>query len=178
MVSKASPSFPSPAPTSKDLPESNTQDLGPYADYTTPNTIVLISQPPNQTCAVVGGIMAARMKNLGARAIIVDGRVRDLVALADTEMPIWSRGTSVIGAGAETKFHAREVAVRIGETVVQPGDIVMVDELERGVVVVPWGMVEEVLRLLPEMVASDERVLGEVVRGGSVKEAFKRHRNA
>jgi regulator of RNase E activity RraA len=177
MVPKASPSFPNPTPTSKDLPESNAQDLGPYADHTTPETIVLISQPPNQSCAVVGGIMAARMKHLGARAIVVDGRVRDLVALADTGMPVWSRGTSVIGAGAETKFYAKEVALKIGDTVVQPGDIVMIDELERGVVVVPRGVLEEVLRMLPEMVGADEKVLEEVVGGGSVKEAFKRHRN-
>jgi regulator of RNase E activity RraA len=122
--------------------------------------------------------MAARMKHLGAQGIIVDGRVRDLVALAYTDLPIWSRGISIIGAGAETMFHARNVPVRIGETVVSPGDIIMIDPLEKGVVVIPQARLEDVLRLLPELVGADMRVIEDVEAGGSVKEAFKAHRKA
>ena len=50
----------------------------PYADLTTPDTVVVISQPRDQVCAVLGGIMAARMAKLGAKGIVVDGRVRDM----------------------------------------------------------------------------------------------------
>jgi regulator of RNase E activity RraA len=42
---------------------------------------VVISQPSGQTNAVLGGIMAVRMKVLGARGVVVDGRVRDLEEL-------------------------------------------------------------------------------------------------
>ena len=120
--------------------------------------------------------MAARMKYLGAQGIVVDGRVRDLVALKETQLPIWSRSTSIIGAGAETKFHAHNLPVRIGETMVASGDIVMIDPQENGVVVVPQGMVEELLELLPRLVAADEKVLVDVGAGVSVQEAFQRHR--
>jgi regulator of RNase E activity RraA len=137
---------------------------------------VVISQPPGQSCAVVGGIMAARMKILGAQGVVVDGRVRDLVALNETELPIWSKGTSIIGAGAETKFHARNVAIKVGETTVEAGDIVMIDPFENGVVAVPHGKVEELLELLPKLVRADEKVMQDIEMGASVQGAFKRHR--
>ncbi|KAF2733464.1 DlpA domain-containing protein [Polyplosphaeria fusca] len=176
MLPKASGSFPGPATEPQDIPPSNVQPGTPFADYTEADTIVVISQPEGQTCAVVGGIMAARMKILGAQGIIVDGQVRDLVALNELEIPIWSRGTSIIGAGAETKFHARNVPVRIGNITVEPGDIVMVDPYERGTVVVPRGKLYDVLKMLPALVEADEKVERDVEEGVTVQEAFKRHR--
>jgi regulator of RNase E activity RraA len=115
MAPKATKSFPNPATLPADAPASNLPDSRPYADYVEAGTIVVISQPAGQSCAVVGGIMAARMKHLGAHGLVVDGRVRDVVALNETQLPIWSKGTSVIGAGAETKLHAYNVPVRIGQ---------------------------------------------------------------
>lgn len=121
--------------------------------------------------------MATRMKYLGAEGLVVDGRVRDLVALADTQLPIWSKGTSIIGAGAETKFHAHNVPIKIGETIVEPGDIVMIDPVENGVVVVPKGKIEDLLEMLPKLVDADEKVITDVRQGISVKDAFQQHRS-
>ncbi|KAF9741529.1 DlpA domain-containing protein [Paraphaeosphaeria minitans] len=176
MAPKATPSFPHPVSLPKDLPKSNLSASGPYADFTQTGTVVIISQPPGQSCAVMGGIMAARMKVSGAQGIVINGRVRDLVALAETGLPIWSKGTSIVGAGAETSFHAREVPVQVGETVVEPGDIVMIDPFENGVVAVPQSKVEEVLQLLPKLVGADEKVISDVKNGRTVDEAFKKHR--
>lgn len=177
MVPKATKSFPHPASVSASIPASNLPDSRPYADYTESGTIVVISQPAGQSCAVVGGIMAARIKHLGAHGLVVDGRVRDLVALNETQLPIWSKGTSVIGAGAETKFHARNVPIRVGEATVEPGDIIMIDPFENGVVAVPQGKIDELLELLPELIGADERVIADVEQGVSVQEAFKRYRS-
>ncbi|KAH7135915.1 ribonuclease E inhibitor RraA/Dimethylmenaquinone methyltransferase [Dendryphion nanum] len=176
MVSKASGSFPNPSPISEDTPASNLQDATPYSDLTSRDTIAIISQPPGQTCAVVGGIMAARVKYLGAQGIAVDGRVRDLTTLRELGLPVWSKGTSIIGAGAQTKFHAKDVPVKIGDVLVEPGDIIMIDSEENGVVSVPQTKIEAVLDLLPKLVEADERVTRDVASGVSVKEAFKRHR--
>lgn len=121
--------------------------------------------------------MAARIKHLGARGLVVDGRVRDLVALSETQLPIWSKGTSIIGAGAETKFHAHNVPVYIGETFIEAGDIIMIDPFENGIVAVPQGKVDELLELLPKLVGADEKVIADVRAGVSVQEAFKRHRS-
>lgn len=122
--------------------------------------------------------MAARMKTLGARAVVVDGRVRDLTTLRNLskDMPIWSRGTSIIGAGAETKAWCTNVEVQIGQCFVAPGDVCMIDEEESGVVVIPKEDLEEVLRILPGLVEADEKVMEDVVAGGEVGAAFKKYR--
>lgn len=156
---------------------SNTKGAGPYADYAQKDTIVLISQPQSQSCAVMGGIMAARMEHIGVKGIVVDGRVRDLESLADAGLPIWSRGTSIIGAGGEAKFHAYNVPIEVGNVTVYPGDLVMIDPHSVGIVVIPSGRLDEVLDMLPELVKADERVIADVKNGVSVKEAFRRHRN-
>lgn len=179
MLPKQSGSFPKFGPAQPWAGSSNLQHaLGtPYADLTQSDTIVIISQPPGQACAVVGGIMARRMQHLGAQGIVVDGRVRDLGTLKEMDIPVWSKGTSVIGAGAETKFHAKEIPVWIGKVKVEPGDIVMIDQEERGVVCVPRGLVDKVLDMLPGMVRADERVMIDVMEGATVANAFATWRN-
>jgi regulator of RNase E activity RraA len=58
--------------------------------------------------------MAARMKAMGVKGVVVDGRVRDLSTLRELSVPIWSRGTSIVGAGAEAKAWAVGGEVEIG----------------------------------------------------------------
>jgi regulator of RNase E activity RraA len=59
-----------------------------YVDMTEPGTVVVIEQPDGQTCAVLGGIMATRMRLRGAKAIVVGGRVRDLAELRENGLPV------------------------------------------------------------------------------------------
>jgi regulator of RNase E activity RraA len=58
------------------------------ADPAKAGSVVVIDQPGDQYCAVTGGIMATRMKVLGIRAAVVNGRVRDLRELVETELPV------------------------------------------------------------------------------------------
>jgi regulator of RNase E activity RraA len=58
------------------------------ADPSDAGSIVVIDQPKDQYCAVTGGIMATRMKVLGIRATVVNGRVRDLRELQETQLPV------------------------------------------------------------------------------------------
>jgi regulator of RNase E activity RraA len=59
-----------------------------WVDLTQPDTIVVMKQPDGQRCAVLGGIMALRMKVLNARGVVVSGRVRDIAELGETELPV------------------------------------------------------------------------------------------
>lgn len=62
--------------------------------------------------------------------------------------PVWSRGTSVVGSGAETKPWAINVLVRIGLVEVYPGDLIMLDPSERGALCIPSKKVDKVLDVL------------------------------
>ena len=57
-------------------------------DLTEKGTIVITQQPEGQQCAVLGGIMALRMRMRGAVGVVVLGRVRDLVELESTGLPV------------------------------------------------------------------------------------------
>jgi len=69
-------------------PEANIPNGKHWVDLTEPDTIVVISQPKGQICAVLGGIMALRMKVIGAKGVVAYGRVRDVDELRETELPV------------------------------------------------------------------------------------------
>ncbi|KAK4980914.1 hypothetical protein LTR28_012401, partial [Elasticomyces elasticus] len=160
-------------------PASNLPSPTHWTAYPRPSSILLLSQPPDQSCAVLGDILATRLRHRGVRAVVVDGRVRDLKSLAglqDGGFGVWTRGTSVVGAGAEAKAWAVDVGVKVGKVGVEPGDIVFADAEERGVVVIPKDRLEEVVEMLPRLKEADEKCLEDVRSGIDVAEAFARHR--
>jgi regulator of RNase E activity RraA len=59
-----------------------------WADCTESGTVVVISQPKGQICAVLGGIMALRMDVLGSKGVVAYGRVRDIEELRETGLPV------------------------------------------------------------------------------------------
>ncbi|TAQ87407.1 hypothetical protein B7494_g4266 [Chlorociboria aeruginascens] len=156
-------------------PASNIPAGKHWADLGKPNTIVFISQPRGQKNACVGGIMALRLQVLGLKGVLVDGRVRDVVELESTGLPIWALATSTVGAGASSKPHAVEIPLEFEDTTINPGDLVFSDP-SNGVVIIPQAKTSDVIALLPELAEADDRVREDVLRGMTVQEAFKRHR--
>lgn len=71
-----------------DFPPSNIPAGSHWVDLTEPGTIVVQSQPENQNNAVLGGIMALRMKRLGALGVVVHGRIRDVDELGETDLMV------------------------------------------------------------------------------------------
>lgn len=122
--------------------------------------------------------MALRMCVNGASAIIVDGRVRDLAELNNLDVLVWSTGTSVVGAGEGTTVWAKDVQIKIGDVIVGPGDIVCADPTEQGVVVIPKPLLDQLLELCPRLTEADGKVVEDVKRGGTVQDAFKKHRSS
>jgi hypothetical protein len=66
-----------------------------WVDMADEGTVVVIEQPSGQTCAALGGIMAARMKVRGVEACIVGGRVRDLAELRKSGLPVSDKQTKL-----------------------------------------------------------------------------------
>ncbi|KAK2049820.1 DlpA domain-containing protein [Colletotrichum somersetense] len=159
-----------------DSPQANIPKDAHWADITQPGTVVIIRQPDGQRNAVCGGIMAVRMKVRQAKAVVVVGRARDQGELASTGLPIWSRGLSTVGAGAESTPWAVQVPIDVDGTVVSPGDLIFADPAN-GVVSIPKDLVGQVLELLPKLTAADDKVKEDVLKGVSVYDAFKAHRS-
>ncbi|KAI9659765.1 MAG: hypothetical protein M1831_003663 [Alyxoria varia] len=156
--------------------ESNIPPDVHYVDQTAPETFVVMRQPEGQSCAVLGGIMAQRMKKCGAKGILVGGRVRDLSELKVMHIPIWAESTSTVGAGLEAKPWAMDVPINVQGVDINPGDLIFSDPVE-GVVVIPQEKLHAVVELVPKLVHADDRVTKDVEAGMTVKDAFAKHRS-
>ncbi|KAF7507738.1 hypothetical protein GJ744_010167 [Endocarpon pusillum] len=146
-----------------------------WVDLTDEGTVMVIEQPEGQSCAAIGGIMALRMKTRGAKGCVVGGRVRDLEELNNCGLPVWARGKSTVGAGAQSKVFGRNIDVTIGGVRISPGDIIFCDPLE-GVVAIPRNLLDKVISMVPKLVAADEKIKGDLQRGGNAASAFRTHR--
>lgn len=59
-----------------------------WSDLAEPGSVVVVQQPAGQRNAVIGGIHMLRLKQLGVRALVVDGRVRDQREMAEMEFQV------------------------------------------------------------------------------------------
>ena len=157
------------------LPSSNIETGKHWVDMTQPGTIVMIHQPKGQKCAVVGGILALRMSKLGAKAVVVSSRFRDMDELQTTGMPVWARYKSMVSGSAEAIPYAIQVPIRVDGVEVKPRDIIVIDPTN-GVVVIPQELLDEVLRIIPTLEQNDAKVKEAVETGLSVAEAFAKFR--
>jgi len=150
-----------------------------FADLIAPGHAVVITQEKYTSNALVGGLVAARMRKLGAPLVVVDGRVRDVPEL---KLPVYARGTSTVGAGAGSKVVGVGGEVVVGGGGGEGGGGVKVCEDdwvfadEQGVVVFPRAVLEGVVGLVRGIALADRKVMMDVLCGRGLAEAFKEHR--
>ena len=145
-----------------------------WADIITPGTVLVQSQPNEQINAVLGGIMVARLKALDVKGVISHGRIRDVGEMESIGLPIWAKGTSTVGQGLSTKCESVNETVSLDGHEINPGDVCVADR--NGVVIIPQDKVKDVLKMLPDMIAADEKVMEAVKGGMPVKDAFAKFR--
>ncbi|KAK6536192.1 hypothetical protein TWF281_000436 [Arthrobotrys megalospora] len=164
------------APKSSSVP-SSLPPSSHFADLTPPSTITVISQPPGQRNAVLGGLVAARIQKLGSVGIVVDGRIRDISELRSLGVNVWAKGASTVGAGGESKCVGVGVEIEVEGVKIVPGDIIFADPTN-GVVSIPQDKLDAVLELLPKITGADEKVRIDVLENNSgLQDAFKKHRS-
>lgn len=106
---------------------------------------------------------AAMARGLGG--LVIDGGVRDTSGLAGMDFPVFSNGVCIRGTGKD--YHASawlQEAVRMGDVLIQPGDLVLGDR--DGVVVIPAAQVETALKAGEAREADELRKI-ELIRKGA-----------
>ncbi|MEQ4309633.1 RraA family protein [Pseudomonas syringae] len=94
-----------------------------------PGEVLVIDMLGDHQHACVGTVTSCAAAAQGARGIVVDGMVTDILELRAAKLPVFARGTSLL----TTKLHGnsaskQDVEVRCGGTTVRPGDWVLGDE--------------------------------------------------
>jgi len=143
-----------------------------YADAVdAENRIVVLSQPPGQRCAVMGGLIAKRLSVRNAAGVIVGGRIRDVAELESIGLGVWTMGRSTVATGAEAKAVEVGGEVEVQGVKVKQGDVVFADG--EGVVVVPKEKVADVCERVGKRVEADRKVMEAVAAGMEMGEAVR-----
>jgi regulator of RNase E activity RraA len=113
------------------------------AIHRAPPGSVVVVESGDLDHALAGGNVCAVAQRRGIAAFVADGVVRDLAEVRAMRFPVFARGVIPI-PGTKAAVEPLNVPVRCGGVLVGPGDVVVADE--EGVVVVPSGRQEQVLR--------------------------------
>ncbi|WP_323959746.1 fumarylacetoacetate hydrolase family protein [Arthrobacter sp. JZ12] len=132
--------------------------------------ILVLEARGEKGAGTVGDVLALRAHVRGAAAIITDGGVRDLSAVADLDMPVYFANPHPAVLGRRHIPWETDGTIACGGTTVQPGDIIVADA--DGIVVIPPALAEEVADAGIEQEKEEEFIYEMVRQGKSVDGLF------
>jgi RraA family protein len=103
-------------------------------DRCQPGDVLVVNGQGDTTRALVGELIAERLRVRGVVGMIIDGAVRDVTELERIGFGVWARGVSPAGPYKYGPGQI-DVPVAIGGVVVNPGDLIVADD--DGVIVIP-----------------------------------------
>jgi len=137
--------------------------------------VIVVDAAGETETSVWGGLMASLGRRRGVAGAVVDGAVRDVDEIRDLGFTLFSR--AVGPRASHTAFSGRQdpievnVPIHCGGLLVQPGDMVVGDEI--GVVVVPRLQAREVLARAREQADREEATRHRIQEGKSVEELLR-----
>jgi 4-hydroxy-4-methyl-2-oxoglutarate aldolase len=130
-----------------------------------PGDILVVSVSGALEAGYWGDILNEAAIARGLGGLVIDGGVRDTAGLARMPFPVFSNGVCIRGTSKDYAALAwLQAPVRIGDVVVQPGDLVVGDR--DGVVVLPASDVPAILIAAKAREADEARKI-ELIRGGA-----------
>ncbi|KAH6880541.1 ribonuclease E inhibitor RraA/Dimethylmenaquinone methyltransferase [Thelonectria olida] len=143
-----------------------------FVDHNEEGGIMYIQQPKGLYSACWGGLMSTRAKYLGAQAVVLDGRMRDVREHNEFGFPVFAAGSSILGSNTFTRASRANVPLQFkGDLWINPGDVLVGDA--DGVVVTPVSLMEQVIALCQERAEVDEKMFAGLRKGESMGDLIK-----
>ncbi|MFJ6416972.1 fumarylacetoacetate hydrolase family protein [Paeniglutamicibacter sp. NPDC091659] len=139
-------------------------------DSVGPGEILVMEARGEKGSGTLGDILAMRTQVRGAEAIITDGGVRDLDAVAALDIPTFHNGAHPAVLGRKHVPWDTDVTIGCGGATIQPGDIVIADA--DGILVIPPHLAAEIADEVVESEREDTFVFKNVANGAEIKGLF------
>ncbi len=137
--------------------------------------VIVVDAAAETETSIWGGLMAGLCQMKGVVGAVVDGAIRDTDEIRDLGFPIVSR--AVVPRSTHTPFSGRmepieiNVPIQCGGVIVNPGDIVIADEV--GVTVVPLEGAAETLAKARDQAEKEEQTRERIRQGKTVEELLE-----
>ena len=115
-----------------------------------------------------GGVMTATAKGLKVKAACIDGGIRDTHQILEKDFPVFYKYRISNGSLGRCLITHYQIPIKIGDTDIRPGDVVLGDI--DGVLVVPRSIAYQVLVRSEEIKANEKKIFGWVAEGQSILE--------
>jgi 4-hydroxy-4-methyl-2-oxoglutarate aldolase len=138
-----------------------------------PTGYVAVYQTNDRGSAHLGELSVTSLKARGCAGAVIDGGCRDVDLIRLEDYPVFARYTTPQDCTYRWELVAHgDVSVTIGAVHIVPGDYVVADA--DGIVVVPQGVLREVLAKAEEKVATESEIRNAVRAGTSPLDAYER----
>ena len=124
-------------------------------DEVQPGDVLVVNGFGDGNRAIFGDILGEVCVRRGVAGVVIDGAVRDCLAIRRLGLPVWAVAVSPMGPTKDGPGVIGE-PIACGGVVVSQGDVIVADA--DGVAVVPSGTVAQVLSRLTDIEGAEERL--------------------
>lgn len=138
-----------------------------------PGEVCVMATGGNTSIGPWGELLSTRARYLKAAGFLSDGAARDVVAVRAMGFPVFTGALSPADTQHRGMMAAKDIPIRIGETDIAPGDIIVGDV--DGVVVVPRAHALPVLSTALSKITGERNMRADIEAGMTLADAFRKH---
>lgn len=156
-----------------DIAHDDTKTRLKILDSIAPGTVSVWASGGSIDCAHWGEIMSTAVRQRGCTGAVVDGGVRDVDFVNAMNYPVFAKFKCSASSVGRWDIVDCQIPIRIGDTVIHPGDFIFGDT--DGVVVIPKDGTMDVLLAAEGIFERENGMREELRRGVSVTDAYAKY---